>query len=144
MFSIKINESLVTSTEWVKKDDIYPHEKVVKNRHDALKDYLNSLRPYAILPSIIICNKTSVIIDGHHRFHALIELGFEDLPVTKINYENESIVTDLEDSILKKTIIEAAKSSILLKPKTSFHHVKDYQNNLHPIILISSLFKLDF
>lgn len=144
MFSVEINEPLVTSTEWVKKNDVLPHEKVVVDRHNALREYLESLKPYAILPSIIICNETSVIIDGHHRFHALVELGFESLPVTKVNYQNKLIVTDLENSIQKKKIINAALKSDLLEPKTSFHHLKDHKNILHPIILISSLFKLDF
>ena len=42
----------------------------------------------------------------------------------------------------KNTIIDAGLSNELLEPKTSFHHIRDYNHKPHPIILISSLFKL--
>ena len=144
MLSIKINESLITSTQFVNSNQIFPHEKVVRERQSALFEYLKSLRPYAILPSIIICDKTNVIIDGHHRYISLLELGFTKIPTTKINYSDISIVPHLDSKISKEDIIESALNKKLLKPKSSFHHIIDHQEKLHPIILISSLFKLDF
>jgi L-serine kinase (ADP) len=144
MSSISINEPLITSNEWVLHDEIYPHEEVVEDRYKSLQRYLESLKPYAIIPSIIICDKTNVIIDGHHRYFSLTRLGFKLIPTTKINYDNKSIITDINNPIAKNKIINAGKTGSLLKPKTSFHHVKDFKGELHPIILISSLFKLDF
>lgn len=144
MYSISIYEPLVVSNEWMPFQEIHPHERVVKERHKALQKYLESLKPYAILPSIIICDDSNVIIDGHHRYFSLVELGFKMIPSTKINYNNASVITDLENSIPKNTIIDAGLSNELLEPKTSFHHIRDYNHKPHPIILISSLFKLDF
>ena len=118
MFSISISEPLVISSEWIPFQEIYPHEEVVEERHEALQKYLESLIPYAILPSIIICNDSNVIIDGHHRYFSLIELGFKMIPITKINYNDNSVVTDLVNPIPKKTIIDAALSKNLLGPKS--------------------------
>ena len=77
MYSISIYEPLVVSNEWMPFQEIHPHERVVKERHKALQKYLESLKPYAILPSIIICDDSNVIIDGHHRYFSLVELGFK-------------------------------------------------------------------
>ena len=90
MLSIKTNESLITSTQFVRFDELYPHEHVIVERQNLLYKYLESLKPYAILPSIIICDKTNVIIDGHHRYISLIELGFKMIPTTKVNYKDKS------------------------------------------------------
>ena len=144
MLSITTNEPLITSTQLVQFDELYPHEDVVVERQNALYKYLESLKPYAILPSIIICDKTNVIIDGHHRYISLIELGFKMIPTTKVNYKNKSIITHIDNKLLKEKIIDSALSGKPLKPKSSFHHIIDYNKKAHPIILISSLFKLDF
>ena len=66
------------------------------------------------------------------------------IPTTKVNYKNKSIITHIDNKLLKEKIIDSALSRRPLKPKSSFHHVIDYNKKAQPIILISSLFKLDF
>ena len=66
------------------------------------------------------------------------------IPTTKVNYKNKSIITHIDNKLLKEKIIDSALSGKPLKPKSSFHHIIDNSKNPQPIILISSLFKLDF
>lgn len=117
------------------------HERVVEDRYSKLTEYLKSLYPYVILPSILVNIEDNVIIDGHHRFNALMTMGFKKVPVTFINYQLDMIVTDLGDNpITKKEILDAGNSGNLLEPKTSFHHIMDKHGNPHPIILLSALY----
>lgn len=144
MFSIEIKKDIVSSFSLTAADEILCHEEVVKDRYESLLKYLRSLKPYAILPSVIICNETNVIIDGHHRYHSLIDLGMNNIPTTKIDYSNDSIIADLDNKISKEEIISAGINKELLKPKSSFHHILDVNGKPNPIILLSTICKLDF
>ena len=117
---------------------IYPHEHILNDRLVGLKKYINSLDPYIILPSIIICKKTNTIIDGHHRYYALIDLQIEKGPVTLIDYDSDVIITDRNNSIQKTEIINAALKNKLLPPKTTEHHLV-INNKILPLILLSDL-----
>jgi L-serine kinase (ADP) len=145
MYSIHLSENVVIRHVLLNKTKILPHEHVVKDRLKTLVEYIRTLDPYAILPAIIVCNKTNVIIDGHHRYYALLEIGFSDIPVVLINYDSELIIPELDKSISKKDIIDAGVSGRLLEPKSSFHHIVDIYGKPHPLILISPLsdFKLN-
>jgi hypothetical protein len=85
-----------------------------------------------------------MIIDGHHRFYALQKLGYEKVPVTKVNYESELITTHIDGKISKGELLNAALNSIMLPPKSSFHHVLDINYKLQPIILLSVLTRVDY
>ena len=128
----------------VEPDQLLPHEHVVKDRLEKLVEYMYTLKPYAILPAILVCSKTNVIIDGHHRYYALQNINIKEIPVVYINYDSDLIVPVLDNSITKKEIIETAIHRKLLKPKSSFHHILDIFGKPHPLILISPLsdFKL--
>ena len=85
-----------------------------------------------------------VIIDGHHRYFTLKKLGFKKIPVTKIDYESSQIKTGITEVFTKQEIIEKACSGELMEPKSTSHLI--YCNKLkrwEPIMLLSSLFKLD-
>lgn len=140
---LKIDTRIITNFKLCYSDEILCHELVVENRFLSLKNYLETLRPYIIIPSIIACDKTSVIIDGHHRYQSLLKMGIKQMPVTFINYSHSSIVPDLDDLITKEEIIEAALRGNLLKPKSSFHHVINSDGKYYPIILLSSLFSIN-
>ena len=86
MFSIKIDKDIYHGVDMINVDELIPHEKVVENKKNILKDNLKYRDKSIIISSIIICSKSNVIIDGHHRFTALKELNFNKIPVTKINY----------------------------------------------------------
>jgi hypothetical protein len=142
MYSISIDKSIVTGSTFINSNKLLPHEEVMKDRLETLINYLITLSPYIIMPSILVCNKTLMIIDGHHRFYALQKMGISQMPVTLLNYESNCIFTDPDNSVDKMVLIEAAKSDKMLPPKTSAHHILDNENDLHPIILLSVLFNI--
>lgn len=144
MYSIDLKDNLFISNELLSVKIILPHEEVVLERMDKLVEYLTSLKPYIIVPSILICSKTNMIIDGHHRFYALQKLGYDKVPVTRINYDSDLIKTHVDEKITKNNLLEAALSGIMLPPKSSFHHIIDMNYKLQPIILLSVLTRLDY
>lgn len=143
MYSIKFPKDLIVSSQLIDSELLLPHEYVVEDRLHHLEKYLRSLKPYIIIPSIIVCAESLMIIDGHHRIHALTNLGFESVPVTFVNYQSDVIVVDLDNKVTKADLISAARQRKLLPPKTSFHHIRDEDFNYQPMILASTLFKLD-
>lgn len=143
MLSIETAENLIISTGYLKVDEIFPHEEVVADRLEKLIAYLESLKPYIIIPSILVCSESKMIIDGHHRYYALQSMGFNEVPVTFIYYKSPFIITDLDGKVSKRELLDAASSGNILSPKTSFHHVLCTDNKPHPIILLSTLYKLE-
>lgn len=143
MYSIDIDTSLVLKSELIPASQLRPHELVVEERMVKLKEYLETLKPYIIVPSILACKDTNLIVDGHHRFYALQAMGCEEVPVTWIDYYSPNIITDLvEDPISKEAIEAAAATGVMLEPKSTFHHVVDKQGDRYPLILLSVLFKM--
>ena len=144
MHSIILSEDLFISNEFKSVDAIFPHEEVVVERMEKLVQYLASLKPYIIIPSILICSETDMIIDGHHRYYALQKLGYKKVPVTRIKYQSGLISTHIDSQISKQDLLDAALNRKMLPPKSSFHHVLDVNYHLQPIILLSVLTRLDY
>lgn len=142
MYSINIHANIVMKSELVNASELLAHELVVEDRLQTLVQYLSALNPLITIPSVLVCHKTKMIIDGHHRYFALQQLGFKKIPVTWINYGSEDIITDETNSIDKQILIDAALNNQPLPPKTSCHHILDIQKEKHPIILLSVLFQL--
>ena len=119
---------------------IHPHEKVLMERSSGMLNYISSLRPWTVLPSILVCSETKVIIDGHHRYYVLKKLGYESVPVSYIRYESDEIIThDIEQKKLEKSfIIKSGLTGDLLEPKSSMHHCL-YGSYVYPVILLSDL-----
>ena len=126
-------------------DLIFPHEEVLEERSSGLINYISSLKPWTIVPSILICSDSGVIIDGHHRYYVLKKLGYEKVPVTLIKYDSKKIIThNIKDKQLsKKFIIKSAMSKKLLEPKSSMHHYF-HDSNLFPVILLSDLRTINY
>jgi hypothetical protein len=144
MCSINLSEEVRVANEFLNVSELLPHEEVVSERMDTLIDYLLSLKPYIIIPSILICSKSNMIIDGHHRFYALQKLGYKKVPVTKLNYNSNLITTHIDNVISKNELLHAALHGEMMPPKSSFHHVIDINFKLQPIILLSILTRLDY
>jgi len=65
-------------------NDLIPHEEI---EYDRMKNILVSmLKVGYIFKPIIVDKVKNVIIDGHHRFHALKMLGFKQVPVVEADY----------------------------------------------------------
>lgn len=141
MYSIKVDKDIIIGIEQMDINLLIPHEKVVLDKKEILKNNLKYKDDDLIISTILICSESNMIIDGHHRYTALKELGHSKIPVTLINYFSDKIITDKEDSFSKKEIILNSKRKNLYDPKSTKHLI--YCNNnkeWFPITLISSLY----
>lgn len=143
MFSIKLDNDIVKEIKEVSIDDILPHEKVIIDKKEVLKSSLKYKDEYIIISTILICSQSNMIIDGHHRYTALKELGYDKVPVTIVNYFSDKIITDENDAFSKKEIIYRSKTGDLFEPKSTKHLVFcNDKLNWYPITLISSWYNL--
>lgn len=144
MYSIDFDNTIIKSLELLDTNLLLPHEKTIKRNSSTLTNFLKSFDDYIIISSILCCSKTMVIIDGHHRYFTLKKLGFKKIPVTKIDYFSKSIITSETEKHSKQEIIDNAVSGKLMEPKSTSHKI--YCNKLkkwQPIMLLSSLFKIE-
>ena len=139
---IKLPSNLIIKTETINIDRILCHEYVVENRMNSLYDYLQSLENTKIIPSIIIDINTNVLIDGHHRLSVLKKLNYSNVSVLFINYNHPNIIVHPTENITKEQVVSAALENKLLKPKSTQHMIKDEDNHLHPIVVLSNLYSL--
>ena len=144
MYSIDFDNTIIKSLELVDTNQLFPHEKTIKKNSSTLTNFLKSFENYIIISSILCCSKSMVIIDGHHRYFTLKKLGFKKIPVTKIDYFSENIITNKTEKYSKQEIIENAISGTLMEPKSTSHQIYcNKSKKWQPIMLLSSLFKID-
>ena len=86
MYSIKVDKDIIIGIEQMDINLLIPHEKVVLDKKEILKNNLKYKDDDLIISTILICSESNMIIDGHHRYTALKELGHSKIPVTLINY----------------------------------------------------------
>lgn len=147
MYSINLNKpEIIKDLKIINIQEIKPHERVITERKNTLKSYLESYKKYIVIPSIICCYKTMIIVDGHHRYQTLLELGAKNIPVTLIDYDSDSLRTHPNklSRLKKEDIVKAAFQNNLLPPKSTIHEIKTQDGSWKPIILISSLCEFKF
>lgn len=75
---------------------------------------------------ILVSSEGNVILNGHHRYRALQELGARRAPVWVVDYHAEEIVLDRWNRgppISKDEVLERARQGRPFPPKTTRHHV---------------------
>lgn len=143
MFSIDFDSDLIVDVKLMDIDLLKPHEKIIEKKKTSLAKFIKSYDNYYIISSIVCCHKSMLIIDGHHRYFALKDLGFKKAPVTLVDYSKKSIRTGTKNSLPKEHIIEIGISDNLMEPKSTEHRVFcSKSNEWQPIILLSSMFKI--
>jgi len=143
MFSIKIDANIIEGITEVNIESIIPHEKVLVDKKDILKENLKYKDDCLIISTILICSQSNIIIDGHHRYTALKELGYKKAPVTLVNYFSDKIITNENNSFSKNKIISNSIEGILYEPKSTKHLIFcNNKNEWYPITLISSWYPL--
>ena len=134
----QVRSKLVLEKTSVLHNELIPHEKVSLRGINKLRNYIHNFNSEIILPSILVCNKTNVIIDGHHRFHVIKLLKVDQIPVSLIDYNSDLILTNEKNSLSKKEIIKSAKNNKIFPPRTSKHLV-NFKKHCFPLIIISDL-----
>ena len=137
-----IDPSIILSVELMDIASLIPHEEIIfKKKEEKKSKFLET--DLFLFTTIIVCSKTNVIIDGHHRYTALKELGFTKIPTTRINYFSKKIITNEKDSILKSEIISNAQNHNLYSPKSTNHLIySDGEDRWLPLNTISSTYEL--
>lgn len=144
MYFINFDTKIVTGVTEVSIENLRCHEEVVEDRLNSLVNYLKSHEGDLLISSIIVCNKTMIIIDGHHRYHALKLLGIKKVPVTLINYDSIDIRAYFDNRILKSQVLDIVIANKLLPPKSTKHVIFDKESNdFKPLLLISSIWFLN-
>ena len=145
MYSIDIDKDIIIGIKELSVNSLVPHEKVLLDKKDILKNNLKYKDDDIIISTIIVCSESNLIIDGHHRYTALKELGYNKIPVTVINYFSNHIITDEKDSLSKNKIIENSLNGNLFEPKTTKHLVYCNKNkSWFPVTLLSSIYLIEF
>jgi hypothetical protein len=100
------------------------HEEIRPEYLEQLKDEILS---DGILKMPIAVDKTTyIILDGHHRLHALRRIGCKRIPCILFDYQSPEIevVPHREgETVTKEMIIEIALTGRRMPPKTSKHMI---------------------
>lgn len=105
-----------------------PHEalnpELLKETEEAIR------RDGFVREPILVEGGHHVILDGHHRYHALVNLGCRRIPVYVVDYFQDGIRVDTwpgapVDRVPKEEVIERALNGDLFPPKTTKHMVED-------------------
>jgi hypothetical protein len=106
----------------VKKERLKIHEQISPKY---LKKLKGQIRADGVVKIPLVADrKTGVILDGTHRYVALLELGCKKIPVWWVDYSSPQIVVQCwreGESVTKQQVIAAGLSGRPLPPKTSRH-----------------------
>jgi ParB-like chromosome segregation protein Spo0J len=98
------------------------HEQIDPAR---LQQICEEIRREGKLRHPILVDRTfHVILDGHHRFRAYKELGFEKIPCVLVDYQSEIVSVRPrrpEFVVSKEEVIRRALRGELYPPKTTQH-----------------------
>lgn len=87
----KPNEVREFPLSFVRISRLLPHEEIIGPE---LKRLVEDLKANGFLKyPVVVSRDTYVILDGHHRYSALKELGFEYAPVILLDYEDDNLIS---------------------------------------------------
>lgn len=99
-----------------------PHEEVDETDVDRLTKRIRA--DGAVHEPVLVDRATEVILDGHHRFHALQQLGCRRIPCYCVDYLEPTIIVETWDSralIDKHELLRQALAGERYPIKTSRH-----------------------
>lgn len=110
---------------FIRIEDLREHEEI---RPDYLEELKNEILSDGILKMpIAVDRSTYIILDGHHRLHALKRIGCRKIPAILLDYHSEEIEVipwREGERITKEMIIQTALAGKRMAPKTSKHMIR--------------------
>ena len=123
-------------------EELKEHEEI---RPEYLEELKNEILSDGILKMpIAVDKKTYIILDGHHRLHALRKIGCRRIPVILFDYQSPEIkvVPHREgETITKEMVIETALAGRRMPPKTSKHMIV-FQGELEHISILETVINI--
>jgi hypothetical protein len=105
-------------------EELKEHEEI---RPDYLEELKNEILSDGILKMpIAVDKKTYIILDGHHRLHALKKIGCKRIPVILFDYQAPEIEVHPHregETVTKEMILRTALAGRRMPPKTSKHMI---------------------
>jgi hypothetical protein len=113
------------------------HERVQPDLLARMRDELR--RDGELKRPILVADRDFVILDGHHRFEALRQLGCRRIPAYVVDYFSDTVEVGVWPDasvrhVTKQEVIRRGKTGNLFPPKTSRHTVRATVGD-HPIPL---------
>jgi ParB-like chromosome segregation protein Spo0J len=105
-------------------EELREHEEIRPDYLEALKNEI--LTDGILKMPICIDEKTCIILDGHHRLHALKRLGCKRIPCVLVDYHSPDIrvIAWREgETITKDKVVDTALSGGRMPSKTSKHMI---------------------
>ena len=110
---------------FIRIEELREHEEI---RPDYLEELKNEILSDGMLKMpIAVDRSTYIILDGHHRLHALKKIGCKKIPVILVDYQSpeiEVIPWREGEKVTKKMIIDTALTGKRMAPKTSKHMIR--------------------
>jgi len=110
---------------FIRIEDLKEHEEIRPDYLEALKNEI--LSDGILKMPIAVDRSTYIILDGHHRLHALKRIGCRKIPAILVDYHSEEIEVipwREGEQVTKEMIIQTALSGKRMAPKTSKHMIK--------------------
>ena len=118
------SEQALGSICFIELEELKEHEEI---RPDYLEELKNEILSDGILKMpIAVDRKTHIILDGHHRLHALKKIGCKRIPVILFDYQSAEIEVCPHregETVTKEMIIQTVLKGRKMPPKTSKHMI---------------------
>ena len=105
-------------------EELKEHEEI---HPEYLEQLRNEILSDGILKMPIAVDKTThIILDGHHRLHALKRIGCKRIPVILFDYHSPEIAIVPHrdgETVTKEMVIQTALAGRRMPPKTSRHMI---------------------
>lgn len=99
-----------------------PHEQIDHERVEQLSEQIRNDK--TVNQPVVVDEATNVILDGHHRYHALDRLGCTLVPCHLVDYMDPTIRVERWDNgrpMDKKQLLQHGLNGTLLPAKTTRH-----------------------
>lgn len=116
--------------------ELIPHEEVDAGRVTSLVGEIRAAG--AFYPPALVDAVTLVILDGHHRWHASVQLGLRVMPCYCVDYLGDPVIRVMSRrpglDISKEAIIATALAGRTYPHKTT-RHMYDLPEWIEPVAL---------